>query len=195
MNNRYLFIPLLCLPYLSFAEAPTPPVTSAPQPSQQAAVHINCEYHIPKDMKVIDPALIKDWSKNAAVQAFTFEHTKLDTQLTALKLCFTDQGFQGFNTAMQKSGNLNAIKSKQLMVSSQANGDIALNVVKDNQWKATIPMQVTYQNQEQKLNQTLTINMLLTRKPSGDLGIMQIVAIPVKQSNPAQGTEKPKENP
>jgi hypothetical protein len=56
-------------------------------------------------------------------------------------------------------------------------------------------MQVTYQNQEQKVNQTLTVNMLLTRKSSGDLGIIQIVAIHVKPSHPPQQTEKPKENP
>jgi len=185
MNNQYLFVTLLCLPYLSYAEAPIKPSTGTP---------INCEYHLPKDLKVVDPALVKTWSTNAAIQAFTFDHTQLDTQLTALKGCFTEQGWQGFNSAIQKSGNLNSIKSKQLMVFSKLNGDAILNIVKDNQWKMTIPIQVTYQNQEQKINQTLTINMLLTRKTSGDLGIMQIVAIPVKLAHAAQNTEKFKEN-
>lgn len=186
MATKYLHLVLLtCFPFASFADTTTPVATGP----------VNCDYHFAKEMQVIDPSLIEAWSKNAAVQAFNFEHTKLDAQLAALKPCFTDQGWQGFNLAFQKSGNLEAIKSKQLMVSSEINGSPSLDAVKDNQWKIALPVQVTYQNKEQKLNQSLIINLLITRKPSGDLGIMQIVAIPVKATKNTTNEKKPTTTP
>lgn len=195
MATKHLpFILLTCIPFISFADTPKP-ATAPVQTTQQAAGPVNCDYHFAKDMKVIDTSLIETWSKNAALQAFNFEPTKLDVQLASLKACFTDQGWQGFNLALQKSGNLQAIKSKQLVVSSESTGNPTLNAIKDNQWKITLPMQVTYHNAEQKLNQSLTINLLITRKSSGDLGIMQIVAVPIKTMQNTPGAQKPTPTP
>ena len=96
----------------------------------------------------------------------------------SLKNCYTDQGWQGFNEALQKSGNITAIKSQNLTVSSQVDGDLKLNAIKDNQWKVTIPLQVVYQNDKEKLTQLLTVDLLIGRKISGDLGIIQMIAAP-----------------
>lgn len=180
MKKATAWILLSCLSNLSFAEdvKATAPVQPAPQ-----AGPINCEYHFPKEIKVIEPSQIETWSKNAVMQLFTFDQDKLNNQLASLKNCFTDQGWQGFNSAFEKSGNLNAIKSKQLTVSSELKGNTSLQVVKDNQWKASAPIEVTYRNKEQKITQALTVNLLITRKPSGDLGIMQVIAVPVKKES------------
>lgn len=186
MKKTMNFLLLSCLTTALFAETPAPKET-APAPQTGP---INCEYHFSKDTKVIDPSQMQTWSKNATLQLFTFNNAQFKDQLSALKNCFTEQGWQGFNTAFEKSGNLNAIQSKQLSVSSELKGDTSLQVVKDNQWKSTSPIEVTYQNKEQKLNQSLTVNLLITRKPSGDLGIMQVIAVP-KKPNEQKSTPTP----
>ena len=64
-------------------------------------------------------------------------------------------------------------------------------MIKDNQWKASVPLQVVYQNDKEKLTQLLTVNLLIGRKISGDLGIMQMIATPQQAANTQQAEEKP----
>ena len=161
---------------------PTTAVTT-PQPTQA----INCQYRIPAETTSIEETLISNWAKKAVVQSFEFTPTKVDDELVILKACYTDQGWQGFNDALQKSGNISAIKTQQLTVSSQVDGEVKITPVKDNQWKVTVPIQVVYQNDKNKMTQLLAIDLLIGRKISGDLGIMQMIATPRK----APGTEEP----
>ncbi|MDI9818150.1 MULTISPECIES: DotI/IcmL/TraM family protein [unclassified Legionella] len=162
---------------------PATPDTTAPQTPaaiQQPAPPqpIDCNYRIPAETAQIEQGLVMKWAEKAATQSFDFDHNNIDTQLSALKTCYTEQGWQGFYDALQKSGNLNAIKSQHLMVSSMVSGQGQVTEAKDNQWKVTLPLQVVYQNNNEKLTQTLTVNLVIGRKVSGDLGIMQMIAIP-----------------
>lgn len=140
---------------------------------------MNCDYKIPAKTMVEKP-MVAAWAKNAITQTFTFSAPTLETQLSALKNCFTDQGWQGFNVALQKSGNLDAIKSQQLMVSSLLQGEPVFIEEKDNQWRVSAPIQVVYQNTKEKITQKLEVTLLIARKPSGDLGIVQMIAEPEK---------------
>ncbi len=166
---------------------PLAPATPATTPTPQPPQAINCQYRIPAETTSIEETLISNWAKKAAVQSFEFSPTKIDEELVVLKSCYTDQGWQGFNDALQKSGNINAIKTQQLSVSSQVDGELKITPVKDNQWKVTVPIQVVYQNDKNKMTQLLAIDLLIGRKISGDLGIMQMIATPRK----AEGTTPP----
>ncbi len=169
-----------------------PPTQALPsvQPAQPAAnVVINCDYKIPSQTKVIDQSVILSWSQQAVIQAFTFNPDTLDAQMQQLQACFTEQGWSGFNNALQKSGNLDAIKSQKLNVSSQMEGSAFVTEAKDSQWKVTLPLTVIYQNDKEKVNQLLSVNLVVTRKPTGDLGITQMIATPrgsVTTQSPAQ---------
>jgi len=44
-------------------------------------------------------------------------------------------------------------------------------------------LQVVYQNDKEKLTQKLNVDLLIGRKMSGDLGIMQMIAIPIETAN------------
>ncbi|MFA5959668.1 MAG: DotI/IcmL family type IV secretion protein [Tatlockia sp.] len=162
--------------------AATPATATPAAATATAAKPLDCNYHIPAETTHIDQTVVLKWAQKAAVQSFDFDHTQMDKQLTDLKACYTDLGWQGFNDALQKSGNLNAIKSQQLTVSSMMNGEAKITEVKDNQWKLTLPLQVVYQNAKEKLTQPLTVNLVVGRKTSGDLGIMQMIAIPQQQT-------------
>lgn len=162
--------------------APAVPATEAIKPASVTAPStvtvINCKSHIPAETTKIEQSFISMWAGKAAVQSFNFTPTTIDDELTELKSCYTDPGWQGFNDALQKSGNIDAIKSQQLTVSSQVDGAIQVTPTKDNQWKAIVPIQAVYQNEKEKLTQLLTIELLIGRKISGDLGIMQMIATP-----------------
>ena len=57
-------------------------------------------------------------------------------------------------------------------------GQLAIAASKENLWKVTLPLQVVYQNDKERLTQLLTIDLLIGRKSSGDLGILQMIAVP-----------------
>lgn len=159
---------------------PTPPGQNLPSvnPTPAPAATINCEYKISPDTKTIDQSLVMKWAAKAVTQAFDFDPNNLDAQLQKLQSCFTEQGWTGFNTALQKSGNLEAIKSQKLTVSSQVTGQIVVTEAKDNQWKINLPLQVVYQNDKEKVTQLLSVDLTVGRKITGDLGITQMIAAP-----------------
>lgn len=139
---------------------------------------INCDYKIPAETKTIDQSLVLTWAENATTQAFDFEPASLDTQLQKLQSCFTTQGWEGFNTALQKSGNIDAIKTQNLTVSSQLDGQAQITSATENEWKITLPLQVVYQNDKEKVTQLLNVKVTIGRKITGDLGITQMIATP-----------------
>lgn len=160
------------------------------QPQAQKAPVINCHYKIPETTKNIEQSLVLAWSEKAVIQVFNFDPIDLDTQMQELKNCFTDQGWIGFSSALEKSGNLEAIKTQKLTVSSHLDGQAEVTEIKNNQWKITLPLQVIYQNDKEKVAQLLRVNLTVGRKINGDLGIVQMIATsrpynPVHQSNSA----------
>lgn len=169
---------------------PTVPATNDSKPPVSAAdlrpvvviatpeQPVNCLYKMPPRTAHVDTELVRKWSEKAAQQSFDFDPATLDQQMQALKSCYTEQGWNSFYDALQKSGNIKAIQSQRLMVSSLVDGPITIDSSKDNQWKISMPLQVVYQNENEKLTQNLTVDLLVGRKPSGDLGIMQIIASP-----------------
>ena len=176
----------------SSVPAATQTIQTVPTPAAQA---IDCDYKIPAEVKKVDQAVVLSWSEKAIIQAFTFNQAALDVQIQKLQACFTDQGWTGFSAALQKSGNLEAIKSQKLTVSSQIDGQALINESAENQWKVTLPLMVLYQNDKEKVSQLLSIDLNVTRKPSGDLGITQMIASPrgtvtnIKPAEPATNPE------
>lgn len=160
------------------APQPNQAIPTAPLTAPAPAPVINCDYKIPPQVKTVDQALVLNWAQNAVMQAFSFAPTTLDAQMEKLQACFTEQGWTGFSTALQKSGNLQAIKSQQLNVTAQIGGMTLVNEAKDNQWKLTVPIIVIYQNDKEKVSQLLSVDVTVNRKPDGDLGITQMIAAP-----------------
>ncbi|NCT57073.1 MAG: hypothetical protein GW760_05100 [Legionella sp.] len=168
---------LVLIPTLSFAEEVASP-TAPPAPAA-----INCEYKIPEETGSIEQTLITTWAKKALVQSFQFAPEKINNELEALKSCYTEQGWIAFNEALKTSGNLEAIRTNNLNVSSEVDGEIHVENIKDKQWKVSMPLKVTYQNKDKQLLQTLNVNLLIALKKSGSLGIMQVIAAPQKNKN------------
>jgi hypothetical protein len=180
MKKTSLAIALLVLiPTLSFAEEEVMTRTETPVPvAPPAPAVINCQYQLPEDTTSVEQALITTWAKKALVQSFQFAPENMNTELEALKSCYTDQGWKAFNEALKTSGNLEAIRSNNLNVTSKIAGEIHVENIKDKQWKVSMPLKVTYENKEKHLLQTLNVDLLIALKKSGSFGIMQVIAAP-----------------
>ncbi len=157
---------------------PTTPAQKVQPLGGAADVVIDCDYKIPSTDTTVDSSVVLSWAQKATTQAFDFDVANLDAKMSNLQHCFTEQGWMSFNAALQKSGNLDAIKNQKLNVSSQVDGPAQIIEAKDNQWKISLPVQVVYQNDKEKVTQALDIKLSIARKPSGDLGIAQIIATP-----------------
>jgi hypothetical protein len=149
-----------------------------PYQTVKAVSSITCDYKIPNENKNVVQSLIMDWAKNATVQSFTFNFDTIDAQLHKLKACFTDKGWKTFNSDLQASGNLNAIKSKQLNLSSYVDGEGLITEINEHEWKISLPLNSVYQNATVKTVQPLRITLILELKKSGELGIATLVATP-----------------
>lgn len=177
---------LLCLGNTTYADdtteqkpipASSTTVTQDTVKKEPASQIINCEYKA-TPTEEIKNVLVIQWSEKAAMQSFTYSSADIDNKLKELKNCFTDQGYNSYTEALTKSGNVEAIKAQQLNVSSLVDGKTKINKLEDNKWQLKIPLQVVYQNSKEKLTQLLFVDMLVTRKKSGNLGISQIIAAP-----------------
>jgi hypothetical protein len=173
------------------APTTTPTTIPAPTPTPVSSAPMNCDYKISAETKTVDPLLVTSWTEKAVIQAFDFDPRLIDSQMQKLQACFTEQGWQGFNTAIQKSGNMEAIKSQKLTVSSQIDGQTKLLETKENQWKLVIPLQVVYQNDKEKVTQLLSIDVTVSRKINGDLGIIQMIATPRTEEAAKPATPPP----
>lgn len=154
---------------------------------------MNCSLHIPVETTTIDSNIVMKWTEKALQQSYDFDFNAIDKQLTSLKNCYTDQGWQSFSEALAISGNVNAIKSQKLTASSMIDGKPQLIEAKDSQWRLTLPLQVVFQNDKEKITQSLSVYLVVGRKINGDLGIMQIIAsprelTPIHQSNATTAT-------
>ncbi|MDX2347020.1 MAG: DotI/IcmL family type IV secretion protein [Legionella sp.] len=188
MKKGFLILILLAyLPSICFAEAietaitPKAPTPTAAEPTIPAP--IDCQYKLPQGTSTVDQPLLSTWAENAAVQSFQFNSDSLKTDLEALKNCYTDQGWTGFNEALKTSGNLEAIKNNKLTVTSRVDGTATIQNIKEKQWKASVPLKVVYKNKEKQLLQTLNVSLLIALNKSGSLGIMQVIAEPEKNAD------------
>ena len=180
MKKTSLAIALLVLvPTLSFAEKEASTPTEALVPAAPPApAEINCQYKLPEDTASVEQSVITTWAEKALVQSFQFVPENMSTELEALKSCYTDQGWKAFNEALKTSGNLEAIRSNNLNVTSKIAGEIHVENIKEKQWKVSMPLKVTYQNKEKHLLQALNVDLLIALKKSGSFGIMQVIAAP-----------------
>ncbi|MBN9227767.1 MULTISPECIES: DotI/IcmL family type IV secretion protein [Legionella] len=137
---------------------------------------INCDYKVPDATTKIDENLVTKWAEQAAAQSFNFSSATIETELQKLEPCYTAQGWEHFKNALDKSGNLAAIKSQNLIMSSKVLGQAKLTGMTNNQWSFELPLQVIYQNDQVKATQLLNVYLTMERKSSGEFGITRIIA-------------------
>lgn len=138
---------------------------------------------VPLDQPNLSTAALLQWANTAAVAAFTYNFVNYRSELQAASEFFTPEGWQAYLESLQASDNLTAVRAKQLVVSAVATGAPVITqqgVVSDRYtWQVQMPMLVTYQSASQVTQQSLMVNMVITRistldSPRG-IGIAQFI--------------------
>ena len=129
-----------------------------------------------------DSAVLQ-WANQAAIAAFSYNFVNYREELLAASSYFTQEGWSQFMDALQQSSNLEAVKSKKLIVSAVATrAPIILQKGELNgsfSWRVQMPILVTYQSASEFTQQNNVVTMLITRistlqSPRG-IGISQFV--------------------
>ncbi|CAM4428391.1 MAG: hypothetical protein LEGION0398_MBIBDBAK_00471 [Legionellaceae bacterium] len=123
------------------------------------------------------------WGNTAAIAAYTYSFVNYRQELQAASSYFTPNGWQNFVTALQDSGNLQAVIAKKLIVSAVAKG--APVILQEGllngryTWRVQMPMLITYQSASQKSEQDVIVTMLITRvsplNSARGIGIAQFI--------------------
>ncbi|AMP89242.1 DotI/IcmL family type IV secretion protein [Legionella pneumophila] len=155
------------------------------QPEQsQSKETISCHYKIPAATIKTDKNIILRWAEHAATQSFAFDFTSIESQLSRLQSCYTENGWVEFNSAMIKSGNIEAIKMQRLNMTSEINGVAEFIETRENHWVIALPLKVTYKNDTMRVSQLLNLQLTVARKTNGELGVMQLIATLDPSSSP-----------
>lgn len=128
-------------------------------------------------------SVVKQWSNIAVIDIFTYDFVNYERALQQVSQYFTDDGWSSFLNTLNNSNNLPTVISKKLVVSAVAIKPPLilmkgmLNGVYS--WRIQIPVLVTYQSASEFIQQTVLINLLVTRistleNPKG-IGIEQFV--------------------
>ena len=140
---------------------------------------------VPLDQPNLTQSQLLQWANTAAIAAYTYSFSNWRRQLQALAEYFTPEGWQQFMTALNASNNLDAVKTKKLIVSATTTGPAVLEkegLFKGRYtWKVHIPLLVTYQGaNNQFTQQSLMITMIITRLPTltsvRGVGVTQLIA-------------------
>lgn len=131
-------------------------------------------------------AAVLQWANQAAIAAFSYNFVNYHGELQAASTYFTADGWQQFIDALQQAGNLDAVRTKKLIVSAVATrAPIILQKGVLNgrySWRIQMPILVTYQSASEFTQQNNVVTMLVTRistleSPRG-VGIAQFIVGP-----------------
>src|SRR6056297_988762 len=139
---------------------------------------------VPLDQPNLSTASLLQWANTAAVAAFSYNFVNYRQELQAASEFFTAEGWDAYLQSLKDSDNLVAVQQKKLVVSAVATGAPIINQsgVVDGRytWQIQMPLLVTYQSLSQITEQSLMVNMVITRistldSPRG-IGIAQFIA-------------------
>jgi hypothetical protein len=151
---------------------------------ENEAKTLSCKNVAPNEDSPVKLDFLKKWSVYVSMKTFSLSHDTIDNTLVVLQDCFTTSGWNQFNDALNKSGNLNLIKTNHLSSNTHLMGQVVVQPQKEQQtWTADIPIRVVYQNDKQKISQQIHVHLRFSQLPNNKLAVMQIVGLPTKEND------------
>lgn len=114
------------------------------------------------------PGHLTQWAADVAVQAHAYSFSDWRERLNALRGPLDDKAFEDFLRAVESSRNLEAVRTKRLVVSAVAQAPVitAHGVLGGRYtWRVEVPLSVTYQSASEKVNQSVVAVMRIQRVP------------------------------
>jgi len=127
---------------------------------------------IPLSQPGISPNGLLQWATDAAQACYTFNFVNFRKALQDIRIYFTKTGYQYFLKALKDSNNLDAVQSKQMVVSATPTGAPVIlkqGILNDGSatgvysWTVQLPMQLEYRSANERFSQKILLTMLITR--------------------------------
>lgn len=112
------------------------------------------------------------WATDSAQACYTFNFVNFRKALQDIRIYFTKTGYQYFLKALKDSNNLDAIQTKQLVVSATPTGAPVIlkqGILTDGStggvysWTVQLPMQLEYRSSTERFGQKIVLTMVITR--------------------------------
>lgn len=124
---------------------------------------------VPMSDPYLGQASILAFAQRAATEPWNMDYVKYVQQLAAVKPLFTNRGYQSFLDAMQKSGNIDSMKSGEMIFYATAAMPpiIVSEGIHEGHyiWKMEVPVKLTMEGRKGKKTVDLLIRMIVTRVP------------------------------
>ena len=142
----------------------------------------------PLDGPVMSDAKLKQWAVESVIAAFSVDFKNYAAQFSKASERFSNRGWGEFSTAFIQTGNFEKLKQARLLSSAQPERAALMRerpTVVDGRltYRIEFPMLVTYENENQLVNQHLAVSVVVVRTPENEhadgIAIDQINAPPV----------------
>ncbi len=124
---------------------------------------------IPLDKPNLATNTLLQWAVKAATSAYTFNFVNYRSEIQSISQYFTNAGYQSFLKALKESNNLDAVRSKKLVVSAVPTGAPIIlqnGIIRSANtygWEVQLPMLVSYQSANDLLRQDIVVTLLIVR--------------------------------
>ena len=128
-------------------------------------------------------ASLKNWAVTAVTEAFTFGHHDWRPRLSAVRVYFTDEGFDSFVAGLEESLYLDRIRDNYQVASAVAQGAPVITdarIFGDGRagWQLEFPMLITFHAGRKTSSTKMVTKVLVMRVPfderASGIGIEQI---------------------
>ena len=138
---------------------------------------------IPLDQPNLSTNTLLQWATQAATASYTYNFVNYRQAFQGVRDYFTPEGYKNYMKAIAESRNLEAVKSKKLVVSCVPTGvPIVGNegrIAGRYAWQVEMPMLISYQSATEVIRQNIKLTMLIIRIPTLDspkgIGIAQFI--------------------
>lgn len=142
----------------------------------------------PLDRPNMTPTGLLSWTMDCVERSHSFDVVNYRKQLTGAMGCFTDSGWNGFYSALERSGNLKEVIDKKMIATATRAGPAVIQKQGVNPqtgvytYIVRFPMNVVYQGEGrmpgQKLMMTTMVERVDTAESPDGVGISQIIGEP-----------------
>jgi intracellular multiplication protein IcmL len=121
----------------------------------------------PLNEPVISPTALLQWATETSMMASSYNFVNYRDALQTLQNRFTADGWRNFEQALKDSRMLETVIAKKLVVSAVATGAPVIleqGVINGSYtWRVSLPILITYQSASETTQQSLIVNMWVSR--------------------------------
>jgi intracellular multiplication protein IcmL len=121
----------------------------------------------PMSEPVVTPPELLQWANEAVVAAYTYNFVNYREELQDTSQYFTPDGWTQFQTGLKASRNLETVIARKMVVSATATGAPSITdqgILNGRYaWRIKIPLLATYENNNERIQQPVTVNILVLR--------------------------------